>query len=311
MKRLVYTILFLIYALQAFSQEEDSVLDLKNLPPYVPPVNEVKVSHSSGWFPIPSETYGDYSFGWAFGDNWDFARNLRSTGFVPTTYGFSGINPFSDKELERREAFTNSTNDEYKTTSYTTWEFDGKIAFKDIPFFHRFGFYFMNNVGMLYTKDKTKNFLNYRGEKASFTEGGIVTLDEWFVALKYGLMMPIYGVLFNIDDYSLNTFYYLSVSAIVAVSFESSGEQYMQNMNAKDQLRYSGGRDVYYMYKSHVFETLERFRIYADIGLGWDFIIGPIGINTELFCIYPITSVLEDAWWGQMKAGFRFKFNFK
>lgn len=311
MGKLIIIFFILISSVNAFCQEADSVIDLLNLPPYVPPVAEQIVNHSSGWFPIPPADFGKYSVVFDFGDNWDFARNLRSAGLVPTTNGFSGVRQFTKKQLERREPFTNEENDEYKATSYFNIEYEGIIAFGDIPIFHRFGINLTQNTGMLFTKDKTKNFLNYQNQKTPFTEGGIVTLEEWLVGLKYGWIIPIYGTIFNIDEFFLNSFYYISCSGMIAVAIDCNGEQYMQVIDAKDQLRYSGGRDVFYMMKSHAFDTIERFRAYADIGIGWNFDAGPVGIITELFCIYPLSSVLEDAWWGQMKAGFRIGFGFK
>ncbi len=310
MKNFTIIILF-IACIKAFGQEADTVIDLMNLPPYVPPVTEQKVSHNSGWFPIPPNYFSKKVMNFSFGDNWDIARNLRSASFVPTTNGFSGIRPFDGDELERREAFTNEENDEYKSTGHFNIEYEWMFAFGNVPLFHRFGFNVTQNIGMLFTKDKSKSFLNYNNEKTPFTEGGIVTLEEWLIGLEYGWIIPIYGTIFNIDEFFLNSFYYLSVSGMIAVAVDCNGEQYMQVIDAKDQLRYSGGRDVYYMMKSRAFETIERFRAYADIALGWDFDIGPVGINVEMYYIHPLTSVLEDAWWGQIKGGIKFGFGFK
>ncbi len=290
------------------TEPEDTIIDLLNLPPYSTVAPKIEEHHEYGLFPTVGPTDINYFFIIGGGDNWDFAHNLRSQSLLPTTNSFSGINPYDNDELERRKAYTQTVDEEYRVTGNGVYGFGMKTGIPGLPMYNFLDLYLVSNTGLLYTKDKSKCYLNYRGEKVHFTEGGVVTLNEWLITVKYGLMIPFYGVVYNLNGNDFNYFYYISVAPVAALSIYSSGEQYMQIMNAKDDLRYDTGRDVLYLQKHKVFETLNRIRYYANVSLGLELAVSHFCMNAELYCDYPLNSVFSDAWWGQMKFGFLAKF---
>ncbi len=305
----IFIILFLAAASAGLAQdsdiEEDSVIDLKNLPPPETIFNDIfNFYMDKGWFASPQPGVSGYGVGVSFGDVYDKATAITPSGFVNTGHPYTSRRLLAYRDMKTMKPRTQELVDDYPETGLFAIDFNKYGSLSPIGCLYRIGFGLQSQSGLLFSLDKSKKYLNFRNEKNNFKEAGVVVLDEWHLTGKFGLMKPIYGVFLKSEDQSLISQYYFAASFLATYSFYSHGMQYSQIADAKKYLRYSSGSDTLRLQDNVVFKGLDRFRSYVEFSVGFQ-ILSTFGLLYELYFDLPVTSILNDAYWKQNLLGFR------
>ncbi len=289
---------------------EDSVLNLEDLNPYDYVFKpDYKIDASYGWFPKPTINFYNLALDFQTGDIYDIAHDIRPSGFVTTNSSFTGSNLISRNERKiMRKNENNETDDDYPATSYESYGLNFRFT-PYIPLIFRIHAILSINDGMLFSVDESRSFLNLSGSKQNFKEAGIAYISEITLNSGINLIIPVYGAFANIEV-PLQSYYYLSLGVSGAYVVSSDLTQYSQIADAKESLRYSNGQDTINLMKRERLSDLNKFRYYADVGIGWELDIYKIGIGLEAYVSLPMNSVVTDEQWKQYIIGLRMSVNF-
>ena len=267
-------------------------------------VEDAVEEKSYGWFPTPSSglfQIGVYEFGNTY--NYDLPSNISSKNFFLPNQKLSGdIDDLEDDDRIFREKNSDDEDDDYPETysehfglyfQYSYFKFNAGIA---------------HNNGIIYSQDKTKKFLNNKGELKNIRELNIFHFSEWAFSPGLEIEVPIYGGFYRNNYTAHNSYYYLSGGITLDIPFTNEVTQYLQIASPKNDLRYENGKDSLRLIHRE-FDNLQFLRYNLDLGLGWSgafdtFGVG-IGVKFEFHTSLMLDSYLDDANWKQIRYGLK------
>lgn len=298
----------LVFVLLIFTdsvaQEADSTLNLEELDLSeleemdIESDLEEMIKFSKGYFPSALGWNLNLDFFYAPGDNYDVADDIEPYGFVKTAFPYSGSNPLKPKgRTIMKENEKDLEEDRYPMTSFESLGLRLQLTLP-LPLIFNFGFSLDFSDGLLFSLDKTKQFLSRDGELKDLKEAGIVYHEELLLSSRMGFKVPIYGAFFETDDEKVSSIYFLYLGGTGSFVLDHNTTQYLQIANYKNELRYPNGRDTVRLISEKEISGMEC-RNYLDVGLGWQTEVNKIGLGLEIMYSYPLKSVLHNTDWYQ------------
>ena len=271
-----------------------------------------------------SNSTGDYH------TNSFFPKNDQDQFLISVSLGIGGVSSSANNIISSSFMNSNSYNSEYSGESN-----DLRIAkpFRSISDAHhsmppalnanilfellylsRYPFHLRIFSSMDYSADflystTSRKYLNDRYIPESFNETSVIYNEEILLSAGGGFLLPVYGSFSNNPLYGGKTshsFIYLYSGISGAYPISSYADQYLQITDKKDVLRYENGTDTLRIIDREKLQTLNEFRAYLDIQVGWQKMYYNFGFGVSLYSSIQLNSVLEDQIWKQYFLGFRF-----
>jgi hypothetical protein len=273
---------------------------------------------SSGWFPTPFPRQA-ILIGIQSIAKVDEARNIRSSGFVPTTNPLQGNvlfrdrhRSFPDEYFITVDPFSEETAiDDIAPIPYCNEYSIDYILQGYVPIFLQFRAGYREARTILTSVDTSRSYLSLAGNKKNFTEITSIDIFERRLFFTPKVVIPIYGLYSITEDQSLSSVYYLFGSYDMEHVFSIDIHQYAQLADVKQELRYENGTDVQTIERKNRLSTLNNFRATVHSGMGIDFSADFFRFQLEAFAGFPTRSILNDDSWRQFPWGFRFNLGFE
>jgi len=314
----IILILIFILCLQTdlYSQfESDSTWDLNNLD--YDKLNEkldenVELKHSAGWFPYTSTFYYELGlFSSLITSDFELADDISSSS-IYFDNKLSGDIDLDSKILSDERQFykkDGTIETSYPVSDY--YSFGLNLNFSTfLPFKINTKIGISMIDGVLYSVDKSKEYLNYEGKTKTLKELNIFHLSDYSMSLAVELEQPIYGVFVEQNDNIVVSYYYLKVGYNLDIPYSNNVVQYLQIADKKEDIHYRNGTDRFYLYDDEMWDLMFN-RNYLNFAVGLN--TGLVGVSTigfEFEAKFMQSSLFKDANWKQFNFGLNIFINY-
>ncbi len=314
--KLIILILLFSFGIIFSQAENDTIIDLNNLPEYNPEDFEpdFHINSKTGWFPAPEISY--FSYGFSFGFhlmNYETEKAISSASFA-APFEFSGedIMTNNQKKIDKKNKKEQYNNYPHKISEY--YSLISKIAIKNFTWL-RFDLSYHIYRGVLMHRLEDKYFFPVgENELKKIKEVALIYNTDHGINLALGFEVPLWGGMVNRGGSLTESFYYLYGGFSSTRVISSEAKQFYQLATYNNEIRYRNGKDTIGI-GSNKLSTLNYTRNFIDLGIGATIHTNAAGFSVgsvlQLIYSYPLTSVISDANWKQHMLRFDIQIYFK
>jgi hypothetical protein len=314
----IYIICLLYSSIIAFGQEtvkRDSTrkpkINLEELKPEAFTVeSDFNAESSYGWFPsIPAISTLDITgMGTPFFMDGIYQNSLpvKSNSFLYPDLEFRSSHPFVKKDVQTLYPFTmEETDDDIPEDDLWSIGIRRRISIQPLQTVLRIGTDLLSTNSTVYAIDRTKSYVGINGQKKPLEELHTILLKEYEVNISAGLEFSIYGAYLTVADMQVYSVYTTSIGAIGGFMAYSNQIYSSTIMSDREYIRYSNGSNVIILEQDKRLKELQSFRCRIEYSLGWQLMLGPIGLGIEGFVQMPLTPILHNSNWSTYLVGTR------
>lgn len=297
-----FIMLFIIATSTMLGFEQDSLrrvpkLDLEALSPDSFAV-ESDMSFSAGWFPGTSPFRSIE----LIGSNGLFVHDGMFLGSMPipgSTFKAPGLifqksTHYSIDDRLPLEAFSSEESDEEVIEqAYQMNALRVRFSIPEIASIMRIGLGLRSSNSIYFAEDKTV-FLNLQGTVSALHELHAISINEMELTGNVSMEVPIYGVLLDAFGQSTYSHYSLFAGMNIGYVLESDLKHQSIIMEGKDAIRYPSGSNILTVQSRSFISAIDRMRISAETGIGWQFGFGPLHLGFEGYLALPLNSMLKQ-----------------